>query len=280
VEKPGFSKVLLTIATVAIMGISCPTFATVATFDDLSLAAESYWNGSDSSGGFQSGDAYFHNTFTDWGGGATSWDGWAFSNITDNTTSGYGNQYSAYAGGGANGSSNYGVSYIALDWMGSYDPIPTRMDFVGTARGYPVQGAYFTNTTYAALAMLNGEIPSKQFGGVTGDDPDWFKLIITGIGSDATPTGAVEFYLADYRFADNRQDYLVNDWVWVDLSSLGEVTGLEFSVASSDVGDFGINTPTYFAMDYLTYVPEPMSVLLLGLGGLVISSKKLKVKKC
>ena len=64
----------------------------------------------------------------------------------------------------------------------------------------------------------------------------------------------------------------------MDLSSLGDVTGLEFNVASSDVGDFGINTPTYFAMDDLTVIPEPMSILLLGLGGLVISSKKLKVK--
>lgn len=279
-EKPGFSKVLLTIASAAIMGISCPTFATLATFDDLPLAADSYWNGSDNSGGFSSGNTYFYNNFVDWGGGATSWDGWAYSNITDNTTSGYGNQYSAYAGGGVNGSSNYGVSYIPLDWTGSYDPIPSQVDLPGPSHGYPVEGAYFTNTTYAALAMRDGEGPAKQFGGATGDDPDWFKLSITGIGSDATPTGTVEFYLADYRFADNRQDYIVNDWVWVDLSSLGEVTGMEFSVASSDVGDFGINTPTYFAMDDLTYVPEPMSILLLGLGGLVISSKKLKVKKC
>ena len=275
-KRYGNLKVSLAVTSLVIACMVYPSGATVAPFDDLPLAAESYWNGLDGSGGFQSGGAYFYNNFVDWGGGATSWDGWAYSNITDNTTPGYGNQYSAYTGGGANGSSNYGVSYIPLDWMtGSYDPIPTRVDLLGNSNGYQVSGAYFTNTTYAALAMRDGEVPAKQFGGTTGDDPDWFKLIITGIGSEANP---VEYFLADYRFADNGQDYIVDEWVWVDLSSLGDVTGLEFNVASSDVGDFGINTPTYFAMDDLTVIPEPMSILLLGLGGLVISSKKLKVK--
>jgi len=270
-ERMRFSNMLAMVVCGCISGMVFPAEATVAPFDDLSLAADSYWNGSDESGGFQSGNAYFHNNYNpDW----DSWDGWAYSNMTDTTTSGYGNQYSAFAGGGANGSSNYGVSYVALDWMSGYDPIPTRVDFTGSATGRQVQDAYFTNTTYAALAMLNGEVPAKQFGGATGDDPDWFKLIITGIGADSQPTGTVDFYLADYRFADNGQDYIVDEWIWVDLSSLGEVTGLEFSVASSDVGDYGINTPTYFAMDNLTYVPEPISVLLLGMGGLVIRSKK------
>jgi Domain of unknown function (DUF4465) len=272
-KRYGNLKVTLLVTSLVIACSVSPLSATVSTFEELPLAAESHWNGSDGTGGFQSGSAYFYNNYNQTYG---SWDGWAYSSMTDNTTPGYGNQYSAFTGGGADGSSNYGVSYIPLDWMtGSYDPIPSRIDLVGSSNGYPVSGAFITNTTYAALAMRNGEFPAKQFGGATSDDPDWFKLIISGIGSTAAP---VEFYLADYRFADNSQDYIVEDWVWVDLSGLGEVTGLEFSVASSDVGDFGINTPTYFAMDELTVVPEPISILLLGLGGLVVSSKKLKVK--
>jgi hypothetical protein len=38
-----------------------------------------------------------------------------------------------------------------------------------------VTGAYFTNTTYAALSMLSGDSFAKKFGGASGDDPDWFK---------------------------------------------------------------------------------------------------------
>jgi hypothetical protein len=80
----------------------------VADFDDLSLDPESYWNGSDESGYFVSGNCMFFNNYDPaW----SSWDGWAYSNLTDSTTPGFGNQYSAYTGGGQGGSSNYGVAY-------------------------------------------------------------------------------------------------------------------------------------------------------------------------
>lgn len=248
--------------------------AGIANFEDLSLAPESYWNGSDGSGGFQSGPAWFSNNYTDWGGGAYSWDGWAYSNVTDTTTAGYTNQYSAITGGGFN-SDNYGVSYVTLDFMGgTYEPIPTSLTFTDTADGFPVSGAYFTNTTYAYLAMRDGYAPAKQFGGLSGDDPDWFLLTITGKDALGAETGAVEFYLADYRFEDNNEDYIINTWEYVDLSSLGVVKSLEFSLSSSDAGDFGMNNPTYFAMDGLNYVPEPATIVLLALGGLLASKCK------
>ena len=37
-----------------------------------------------------------------------------------------------------------------------------------------------TNTTYTALSMLNGDSFSKKFGGSTGNDPDYLRLIIQG----------------------------------------------------------------------------------------------------
>ena len=60
---------------------------------------------------------------------------------------------------------------------------------------------------------------------------------------------ALIFYLADYRFEDNSQDYIVSDWEYLDLRSLGDVDSLSFVLSSSDVGAAGINTPTYFSMD-------------------------------
>ena len=65
------------------------------------------------SGGFVSQGATFFTAKTwdpVWGG---FWDGWAYSNMTDTTTKGYQNQYSAITGRGVNGSSNYGVAYDA-----------------------------------------------------------------------------------------------------------------------------------------------------------------------
>jgi hypothetical protein len=76
----------------------------------------------------------------------------------------------------------------------------------------------------------------------------------------------VELMLADYRFLDNSQDFILDEWVFLNLSGLGVVSELQFSFQSSDVGDFGINTPQYFAIDNLVSVPEPATVLYIGLG--------------
>jgi hypothetical protein len=80
-------------------------------------------------------------------------------------------------------------------------------------------------------------------------------LTITGKDSEGVVTGTVDFYLADYRFVDNSEDYIVDTWQYVDLTSLGEVKNLEFTLSSSDVGDFGMSTPAYFALDTIVDTP-------------------------
>ncbi len=228
--------------------------ASVSNFDDLSLAPNSYWAGTvDPSvplyeptlGSFSSGPATFNNQITDWGG-LTSWTGWAYSNMTDTVTAGYTNQYSAFAGQAYSGS-NFGVAY-------NYSSGDATIIFDGPVAA---QGFYVTNTTYTALSMLNGDSFAKKFGGAGGNDADWLKVSISG-WNGSTETGSVDYYLADYRFADNALDYVVNSWQWVDLSSLGSISGLKFAITSSDVGQFGMNTPAYFAMDDLTVTAVPL----------------------
>ena len=70
---------------------------TVATFEDLVLAPEKYWNGSDQSGSFKSGDITFYNSFNQ---DCNYWTGFSYSDMSDITTAGYGNQYSAITGRG------------------------------------------------------------------------------------------------------------------------------------------------------------------------------------
>lgn len=237
--------------------------AAVVTFETVPLASQGYWNGSDNSGGVTLGGATLQNHFTDWGGGSTSWTGFAVSNCTDTTTAGYDNQYSAYAGGGAGGSANYAVGYYSTYDYAAYVTFSSLTNMVG-------QAAAFTNTTYTALSMRDGDGVAKKFGGVTGNDSDWLKLTITGYAKSA-PTGSVDFYLADYRFANNTQDYIVNNWCQVDFTPLGSVDTIKFTMSSSDNGTYGMNTPSYFAMDNFPVVPEPSSMLLAmsGLGCLV-----------
>jgi hypothetical protein len=236
--------------------------ANVANFDDLSLAPGGYWNGGPvaDSHPFTSGPATFNNSFFyDAVYDMTSWGGWAYSNKSDITTPDWTNQYSAVTGVGQGGSANYGVGYVDT-WD---DVNPTVM----LATPSVIDFAWFTNTTYAYYAVHDGTPPyGKKFGGNDGTDPDWFLLTITGKNASDGTTGSVDFYLADYRFADGAKDYIVNTWKQVDLTSLGVVKSLEFDLTSSDPGFIGLNNPSYFAMDTLTVSPEPATLGLLAVG--------------
>lgn len=239
-------------------------YAEIITFEDKSLSPNSFYNGNTgapNSDGWTSGSAKFNNNYDTTFG--EYWDGWSYSNVKDKTTAGFGNQYAAFAGSGAGGGGNYAVTYQSFPQ--SYVDLPT---------GSVLQSAEITNTTYAAFSMLNGDAFSKKFGGLLGDDADFFKLTITGYagqGLSGGVTGTKEFYLADYRFSNNSLDYVVSDWQVVDLSALGVAKSVGFSLSSSDNGNFGMNTPAYFAMDNLTFsaVPEPSSLVLFGIVGLV-----------
>ena len=203
------------------------------------IASESADNGSSGSGGFSSGPVFLNNDFNPTFG---SWSGWSVSNSTDVTTAGYLNQYSGISGGGALDSSTY---FVASAY--GYPSLPT----ITVSDDFSFDSLLVTNTTYATLSMLEGDAFAKKFGGETGDDPDYFLLTIDGLDSSGESIGTVDFYLADYRFADNSLDYLVDEWSLVDVSSLSSASSLVFSLASSDVGDFGMNTPAYFALDQL-----------------------------
>lgn len=247
----------------------------VVTFETVSVPPAGFWNGSDESGTLtESGGVQtysqnymingvgFRNNYTATYG---SWSGFAISNHTDTTTEGFMNQYSAITGSGVGGSANYAVGYWA-----TYEPT-TNLIFANTTNLAGL-GASFTNTTYTALEMLNGGF-SKKFGGVSGNDADFLLLSIAGYAAGIPTGNAVDFYLADFRFADNSLDYIVNDWRFVDFSPLGTVDELRFTLSSSDNGQFGMNTPAYFAMDNFLAVPEP-SALLIALSGLGLAARR------
>ncbi len=209
----------------------------IANFENLALGAGSYWNGSDGSGGFKSGSAWFSNSYdTQYG----SWDGFAYSNISDTAAQGWTSQYNAITGSGQGGSANYAVGYI-----GFITPPMMTLDEPSV-----VSGLYVTNNNYAYYTMLNG----GMFGAKKFTDSDWFLLTMTGKDAAGAVTGMVNFYLAEGI-------NIVNSWEYVSLASLGVVKSVEFNLSSSDNGIYGMNTPGYFVID--TVVPEPASLVLL-----------------
>lgn len=238
--------------------------AATITFEDFTLPGVGYLNGSEKSNAaapYQSGGASFNNLYDS---GFASWEGFSISNQTDTTTAGYLNQYSVYGSGGAGASSQFAIGFYS-----TYNSASSTTIALSGVTSMAGAGAWFTNTTYAALVMLNGgSFGEKKFGGASGNDADWFKLTIQGYnGSNPTPTGSIDFYLADYRFSDNSQDYIVDDWTYINFAALGNVTELRMSLTSSDVGMYGMNTPAYFAMDNFTVIPEPSTALLGALAG-------------
>ncbi|MEM7576170.1 MAG: DUF4465 domain-containing protein [Planctomycetota bacterium] len=193
--------------------------------------------------------------------------GWVAADGTDTTTPGFLNQYSAFPGSGADGSEVFAVAFggsSVIDLPVGITPVSTQ----------------WTATTYTALSILQGDSFAKQFGGPTGDDPDLFTVTLTGYdapgglaGGGAVTGTPVTLTLADYTFVDNSLDFVVDTWETADLTPLGDARSIGLSFFSTDVGNFGINTPTYLAIDNLTLVPEP-GVAALGLATLGLVGRR------
>ena len=230
----------LRIAILVLSGATTTFAQTTADFEQANFGTATFLNNSGAAGAFQDGNISLPNEYDTQ---FQFWSGWAISKVTDNVTEGFGNQYSCIAGKGAQNSAAYAVGY-------AFDPAVIKL--TGAASGKTVQGFYLNNNTYTYFSMLKGDAFAKRFGGATGNDPDFLKLTIRKYLNGQFGSDSIEFYLGDFRFADNTKDYLVTDWTFVNLSSLGDADSLHIEMASSDVGAFGINTPTYFCMDRMT----------------------------
>jgi len=202
------------------------------TFQQVNLAPETYWNGSDESGSKTFGTVTFYNYFeeNEWG---EYWEGFAFSNVTDIETEGYENEFSAYIAEGGSLQNVYSVAYA--------NGTSAKLNFMDEALPISVN---VTNSTLVYYTLLNGNQFSTAF-----DEGDWFLLTITGYDNNDEEVNSVDFYLADFR---EGQSIIVDEWTSVDLTSLNGSSSIVFSLSSSDTGEWGMNTPAYFCLDNFT----------------------------
>jgi hypothetical protein len=203
-------------------------------FEEVVLNDEGFYNGSDGSGGFTSGNLIFK---TNYNAGYNSWSGFAVSNNTDTITPDFTNQYSSIVGSGAGPSEKYAILYSF-----SSDTIT----FKNPAK---ITNIAISNSTYAYYTMLNGNAFAKKFGGPTGNDPDYFALFLTVIDAHGKRINFNPIALANYTNSNNALDYISKDWEYYDLHSAGYIKYLIFNFASSDTSAYGINTPTYVCID-------------------------------
>lgn len=218
-------------------------------FEDQVDQIDTFRNGQTGEGDFDLGKVIFPNEYdfqNDF------WSGqWAMSSSTDSTTPNFTNLYGSVAGKGKDESGVYAVAQ---------EPIygnPLHIAFDG-----PIvpQDVYINNTAYAYFVIRDGNEFSKAFGGPSGEDPDYFYVEWNGF-LNGELQGSREFYLADYRAENSADDYIIKDWTNFNLSELGLVDSIGIEFYSSDTGDFGINTPLFFAIDNFSFdFPSSVSI--------------------
>jgi hypothetical protein len=214
----------------------------VIDFSDLTLAPDSFFNGGPDTNtdGWVSQEVSFGNSFNSSFGGF--WNGFAYSNVNDTTTGNFTNQYAAFTG------TAFAGSIYAVGYRGS-------RAFIDLPLGMLPTSVRLTNTTYTARDLVTGSGFSRPFSA-----GDFLTVTFTGYAEAAatgSATGATTFYLADFR---DGKSLIVDTWELLDLAPLvaaGQPASIGLTWDSSDKGQFGINTPTYVALDALTLAPVP-----------------------
>ncbi len=226
------------IVTTIFLGlVTCIKAQTIETFESFTLAPNSFYKDTNSVS-FTGPTATFRHKWTN--GQYANWSGgFSYTNKKDSANGNFSNLYNCRAVNGYN-NSNYYVTGQNNGIIKLNAPFSI------------VDGFYFTNTTYAYKSMKFGDSFGKKFGGPTGNDPDYFRVIVKGYKNGVLKTDSSVFYLADFRSSNNALDYIVEGWQYVSCSNIGQVDSIKFTMQSSDVGSNGINTPLFFSLDNFT----------------------------
>ncbi|NQV52592.1 MAG: DUF4465 domain-containing protein [Flavobacteriales bacterium] len=247
-------KHLLFLLSIGLATSAVAQFGSTLTFESYDLDLDTFLNGQDTN---VLNEECFHwecEYDTSFGGYWAS--GVAVSTMRDDSTGQFTNLYSSKAGSGRQ-SESYGVVSASTETF-----LNVSENCYGWEAGIRWMGGYVSNASYTYYSMLNGDQFAKKFGGAAGDDPDYLFIRFNfydymGGENNSAADSHFDFYLADFRFEDNSQDYILDDWTFVELNDFPayEHGGHRVSMQlfSSDTGAFGINTPAYFCLDDLMF---------------------------
>lgn len=211
----------------------------VATFENINMPAESVLH-LDSTDAFLSGGYYFVQDVQDYG----EWGVYYFGNVVSNKTS------KTYDGDYDNDKSISGGAYEGKNfvvWYASY----YGLDYIILNERAVVPGMYVNNTPWVVDAILNGDgmsIDGEETGLPFGDN-DFFTLTISGAQLDTVNAENPIKITKTINFDLARGKNYVKDWTYVDLSALGEVDIVKFTLTGSKQNASGLTTPAYFCFD-------------------------------
>lgn len=201
--------------------------------------------------------SFVHSSMADW----NTWWGFTASNHADNVrpANTLAQQWSNMGCGGIvlndDGSvktDSFGAPVVSAEvpyLVAFYAPFmsarPVDMCFTD-GKAYKPFGIYVNLNSYAYYSMEYGDSFARAF-----TNGDKFTLTIHGVAKDDSET-KVDVTLCEYS---NGNLTINRGWKFVDLSELGEVNELYFTMETTDSGAYGANTPLFFCIDKLMVTP-------------------------
>lgn len=198
--------------------------------------------------------SFVHSSMSDW----ATWWGFTVSNSADNSMreNFITYQFSNMAEGGivltADGTvkvDDFGTPVVSAEmpylvaYYSSYmSARPVDMTF-NDGKLYEPVGVYVNLNSYTYYTVRDGDSFARAF-----TNGDKFVLTVHGVAADESEK-EVKVELAAY---DNGNLTINRGWRYVDLTELGPVNELYFTVKSTDSGAYGDNTPGYFCLDKLS----------------------------
>lgn len=223
--------------TVRTLDIANPLSPATVTYDASDVWTETYNEDDYETIDYQS-ISFNHTAWA----GYNFWYGFTIAKCQDTTFSTMSDQFHCVAGGGLAGKGTPYLLAYAAEGMSADAPCQTYFD-----------GAYVAKEVYlctGSWAMHNMTVGGAGHTFAAGDS---LVIVIEGLDEnyDAIAGKKITFFLADYR-SSNPSDWKLNrGWEKCDLSPLGEVYGLAFTMKTSDAAGGWSNTALYFALDGL-----------------------------
>lgn len=176
---------------------------------------------------------FYNEEFGYWGGFA-----WTKMFDADATHGLYENQFAVY-----NETASHGGGALVYYYDSYNAPCDIRL-----MRDVMLVSVRLNLTTYTYASITDEEINSfaRKF-----EDGDYFKVVFTSLQGDKE-VGKVECYVVDYR--DGKR-LMATHWDLFDLTALGkDYQRVRVTIETTDVGDWGANTPLYIALDELSFM--------------------------
>lgn len=167
------------------------------------------------------------------------WGGFALSNVkdTDPANGLFANQYAVFNDSAASGE-NFLIYY--------YDSFNEPCDIV-LKKPVHLSDVKLNLTTYTYASITNEAI--NDFARVF-IDGDYLKVVFTAMKGNEI-TGVDECYVVDFR--DGKR-IMATDWTEYSLVNLGsDYDHVRVTIETTDIGEWGANTPLYIALDDLVY---------------------------